>query len=86
MNLMNFPISAGLPIFPVGRVFSKFFKLFTNSLTLLVLKGPGAILMVEIPNFELILEKDLSKLLVADLIEEDNIRSLLGSFIIEEEI
>ena len=53
-NFTNFPISLGLPIFFVGRVFSNFFKFFTKSFTLPVLNGPGAILITEIFFFRII--------------------------------
>ena len=85
-NFTNFPISLGLPIFFVGRVFSNFFKFFTKSFTLLVLNGPGAILITEIFFLELSIENDFSKLLIADLSDDDITSELPGSLIIEEEI
>ena len=85
-NFTNFPISSGLPIFFVGKDLSNFFIFLTNSLTRFVLKGPGAMLITEISLFKFSIENDFSILEVAVLSEEDRIKPLPGSFIIDEEI
>ena len=86
MKLTNLPISLGSPIFLVGRFFSNSFKFEISSLTLPVLKGPGAILIIDIFFFEYSLLKDFNKLVNANLSEEDINNELGGSFIIDEEI
>ena len=58
---------------------------FTKSLTLRVLNGPGAILITDIFFFELIIEYDFKRLLIADLKEDEIIILFPGSFIIDDE-
>ena len=86
MKLTNFPISLGSPIFFVGNVCSNFFKSLIRSLTLSVLKGPGAKLITDIFLFEYSLLKDFNKLVKAILNEDEIINDSPGSFIIDEDI
>ena len=46
INLTNLPISSGSPSIPSGKFFSYDETSFIKSLTLSVLKGPGAILII----------------------------------------
>ena len=85
-NFTNKPISFGSPILPVGKLFSIFFMSLTNSLIRLVLNGPGAMFIVLIFFFELLIETDLSKLLMAGLKDEEIINSSPGSLIIDDDI
>ena len=61
-------------------------KFFTNCFTRLVLKGPGAILIVVAPLLDCSIEYDFNKLLIADLKDEDKIKEFPGSLIIDDEI
>ena len=66
--------------------FSNSLKFFTRSLTLLVLNGPGAILIIDIPCDEKELLSDFKTLLNPILSEDDIIKFSDGSFIIEDDI
>ena len=65
----NKPISLGLPIFLVGSFFSNSDKFFTNSFTLFVLNGPGAIFIIDTPLDEKVLLNDFNTLLKPNLNE-----------------
>ena len=81
IKFTSLAISCGSPIFFVGNFFSNSFKFGISSLTLPVLKGPGAILITEIFFFEYSLLKDFNKLLKAILSDDDINNELPGSLI-----